>query len=1152
MEQNPEASKPATQQQQLQPEKDTEGGSFYWGSPRSSAEDSGQSPKPFDDAKRYGERSEIGPLTRQPSLVSASALGFGGPSDWEHFGDYDAEEVDDIDLYTSNKPKTAELPTESNPLDEIPLVGTSLLNVDELTTISQGRLMGERKILSTIEERASENLEDVFADRRIENQQIDADAIFNAHPPPPPPAKEQVDGADSPAGQRRSKPDDVRSSNTSTSTETMNRISFDIPPPPDSAQSETSSRKSRPLDDIRQSNESIGASKAATPGTASVSSKSTTDAAKPAEEPKIPRPGKRERNRVMNDASRDPREGVKRGHASSVLTPTSDDGKEDIIISLQVPDSPVADVPPPLDMDKVRPRQASTQPSTDEPRKSPDLLRSGRRSIYPGSIEFENPYEGLEAWAKASLNRYVKMLREEAKAGNDEDKYMTFVNFVQKELRTRAVFYDMDDESDPSDRPAMRTPSRNEHPEKDKPAPLSATPQSAGIRTSKALPALPTEARNSPTLSPPLQDNAAIIKRKDIPLPREGLNTSSDHSVTPPAIGLSSSRGKADVSTWTADNQPQNNVAESGSANEQSHESSGLRGVPSLNALRRTLDIVATRKVSLTSKDSQKIAQASGQPDRASFSPDQVPAQEGAVIDGEAGDSAKSEAGSGDAQLKVFNFNEGKPYEGDKAANRQSIYQPFSAMLRQSSIRSGSSGARGSQNMTSTASFAGSDGKLTPHQSHHPKKAKAGHYRFTVLEPLMAVVPQGPVLRQEPEQLVRVRQGVEAIPDDFSFIHKTVLAWDAEAKKARERFERERHARHSQNEQRIDELFNEQEIGYSDIPRREDDFKRSEAAKKAEEDREEVDTFVASVFDVVWARINYEMDQLTPLYEECTGLVAAASAGRDMFEEDTTTAVPIAPAMEALLNLYQKLTVRHQKAFEAVLERDRRLKKVEVAPWYAVGAVDKVKRIEKRFEDAEKLAILEFCRQRDERANLLMDVLDQNTLRGVGANQDYMESVMQAVRRICDALATGAVGDGDLVPADEVLKAKTITTALARSSEQIVQTFHVADMLLNAADYEVSVANAKLNAADAAAFRRLRDAKAKEDSKLALDLEHRMGMIRSDSGRTHDEITKLLMLIEERQGAALSAKGTPAVPNMDDRYRDALDGAQSSAAAAGQ
>ena len=47
-----------------------------------------------------------------PGPYGASALGFGGPSDWEYFGDYEAEEVDDEELYT--RPKApAELPAES-------------------------------------------------------------------------------------------------------------------------------------------------------------------------------------------------------------------------------------------------------------------------------------------------------------------------------------------------------------------------------------------------------------------------------------------------------------------------------------------------------------------------------------------------------------------------------------------------------------------------------------------------------------------------------------------------------------------------------------------------------------------------------------------------------------------------------------------------------------------------------------------------------------------------------------------------------------------------------------------------------------------------------------------------------------------------------
>lgn len=96
--------------------------------------------------------------------------------------------------------------------------------------------------------------------------------------------------------------------------------------------------------------------------------------------------------------------------------------------------------------------------------------------------------------------------------------------------------------------------------------------------------------------------------------------------------------------------------------------------------------------------------------------------------------------------------------------------------------------------------------------------------------------------------------------------------------------------------------------------------------------------------------------------------------------------------------------------------------------------------------------------------------------RSVGANQDYMEAVMKAVRRIASgrAFASAPASEPGL-GIDEVIKAKAVTAALAGSSEQIVQTFHVADMLLNAADYELSVATARQANADPTTLERLKE-----------------------------------------------------------------------------
>jgi hypothetical protein len=244
-----------------------------------------------------------------------------------------------------------------------------------------------------------------------------------------------------------------------------------------------------------------------------------------------------------------------------------------------------------------------------------------------------------------------------------------------------------------------------------------------------------------------------------------------------------------------------------------------------------------------------------------------------------------------------------------------------------------------------------------------------------------------------------------------------------------------------------------------------------------------------------------------------------------MFEASPTQ-FPLAPLMSDLLALHQKLEVRHQKAFEAVLERDRRLKKTEVSAWYTLGNVGKVKELEKHFEGAEKNAIVAYCQQRDERANKLMDVLDHNTLRGVGANQDYMQCLMKAVRRVASGRAFASIPSTDpKLGVEEVKKAKSITRALARSSEEIVRTFHVADMLLNAADYELSIAKAKLANADPGTFKQLKEERTKEDQKLMRDLERRLALIRKDTRMTLDEVAKLLAFLGVEAGQ-------PEVENM--------------------
>ena len=710
-----------------------------------------------------------------------------------------------------------------------------------------------------------------------------------------------------------------------------------------------------------------------------------------------------------------------------------------------------------------------------------------------------DPYADLDPWGKASLNRFAAMLREEARAESNKDKLNIFNVFTSRESRLRVVLYGSDEELLLPLKPAEQKPEAKPKPEK-----VGYVKQAVQRvntmnlqRSLKALPALPPN-RDSVMGDP--KDVLAPLVIQDAPnLKPMGEVSQASSEDTAEDGGQYSPGGRPIISSRLS------RIGKGDSAESLQHTRSS-----SMQPTLYSSEVAGGLNAVHSPSSDAPIALEAG--------------------------------GVGESKQPTFTpvrHNEGRAEVKNYLTNRKSICRPY-ATLTQGTFESGSNFGRerdlnipGHLNAPITAPTSqynpnlevrgddASDKTIKPKPSGFEPQADLRRFVKADFDPLLLVLPKSEATVPESTRLADLKNIIEAVPDDFSFIHESVVAWDAKAKKQREENDRQRHARQVESEQRIDSLFDDHEIGYGDISELEAEFKQSEAARRADEDRSEYQTFVVDVFNVVWTRLHFELDQLIPHYEQYSLLMNATLAGKDMFE-GSNDGLPLAPTMSAFLALHQKLEIRHQKAFEAVLERDRRLKKTEISPWYTLSNIPKVKQLEKQFEDAEKKAVIECCQQRDTRANRLMDVLDQNTLRGVGANQDYMEAIMKAVRRIASGRAFASVPSSNEPTAglEEVKKAKDVTTFLATSSEQIVQTFHVADMLLNSADYEVSVAKAKVAKADHTTLAKLQEEKMKEDQKLMRDLEHRLALIREDSRRTNDEIVKLMLFLGVQNGRA--------------------------------
>ena len=1140
---------PPMQQKSRPPLVHDQGNSFYWHSDQSTAPASRatssnakatsvqarpptsqpQAPSALEEV--YRKDSEV--LSGMPSLANspmpsygASALGFGGPSDWEHFGDYDAEDIDDTDLYTKVKEPTVdkvpELPADT--MSKVQHLPSGAPPKHEPVPASfrppsppkPNHNTNDSIMIESSPPIANGTAQDTAFNGTMSGKAQDPEAI-------PPDSEWQT-------ADRRGKRHDTGAVSAEPHRARESEISIsDFPLP--------NSQKPAPTVDAEAS---VGATESSSHNASGANFEHIIEAwTKPhssgqhsvrqeveedeAEKPKALNISPKPKRSTATFASVDQPEN---NQQTQNLNNDSSRGDPDVRSAQDKPealDSSLSD-----NQENDGPYSSQDNSKGDRVAEKVTKATEGKLDIPSGSAakrpsssrrnsvidvrSSDHTFDDLDPWAVASLNRYVAMLREESKAQTNEAKLKIFTVFTTRETRLRSVLYEAEEKKEEEESQLAKAVS------------VRRSNTTSSKHESKALPALP------PNASQQIGAEAFTLSRAGSKM--EKSNASKQEH--PPKL-KSVSLTDADINL------------------DDKEELQDVQYSPGGRPL-----VARPRRVSVPS--------------------------ESASTQAEAEKKGNATGASDEPAYKPFKYEKGrsevKAYAANRLSKRNSQYRPYAQLTSEPEPPipvDGDMLAKQKEAQDDVVHTTSKD--KVKERPLPPSLVTAPQSKFRVngipdpsissdsptsrppddittdlrrfvnadFDPLTAVLPQDEVRNETPAQLLDLQNIINLVPDEFSFIHASFVAWDSNARGRRDTNERERHIRQVESEQRIDALFDDHDIGYGDISELEAEFKRNEAARKADEDRAEYQTFVTEVFDVVWTRLHFEIDQLGPHYKRFTELLDSTTAGQDIFTEKPDN-LPLAPTMDALLTLHQKLEIRHQKALTAVLERDRRQKKTEIAPWYNLGNVAKVKDLERQFETAEKQAIVDYCSQCDARANSLMDVIDRNTLRGVGTNQDYMEMIMKAVRRIASGRAFAST-PGDTQPEvglPEVHKAQAVTKALTISSEQIVQTFHVADMLLNAADYEVSVAKSRQAGADRASFERLKEERAKEDQKLMKDLQHRLALIREDSRKTHDEIVKLLVFLGAQGGNLGNQSATKPLPDPShqERLQKALEEAK--------
>jgi hypothetical protein len=354
-----------------------------------------------------------------------------------------------------------------------------------------------------------------------------------------------------------------------------------------------------------------------------------------------------------------------------------------------------------------------------------------------------------------------------------------------------------------------------------------------------------------------------------------------------------------------------------------------------------------------------------------------------------------------------------------------------------------------------------------------------------------------PDQRKPSPKLAEAKAAMDKYPDVFSFIPETVAKWDRDNKVVRKKQEEERQLRQEDSEKHIDDLFNAHEIGYSDIGHLEAEFKLAEAKRNYDEDLQELESFADGVFKPVTERLKSDLLQLNAQYIRVVDLleVESDSGLQYLKSEDRASR---AEAMEIVLALYNKLQTRHVKMAEAHYERERRRKKLELSVLYTNGDTAAMKKLEQEFTKAERQQALHEAREKDSRANKLMDTFDRASVRGLGDNQQFVDDVNAKLQNLNKLIQEEPEVLPKLIVTDvqDLLRSiEDLLDYVANDSKSVLTVSNTADNMLNSADYDVSVAEAKVANATPESMKILEEEKNKEDERIKAEVDTRMGSV---------------------------------------------------------
>ncbi|QGA17901.1 hypothetical protein EYB26_005577 [Talaromyces marneffei] len=551
-------------------------------------------------------------------------------------------------------------------------------------------------------------------------------------------------------------------------------------------------------------------------------------------------------------------------------------------------------------------------------------------------VRFQDPYDDLDPWSKSSLFRYVTMLRKEAVAESEEEKYKIFTGFVAKETRLREVLY------------SIETPEKETKPT-ERGEEVKKTP-SASTAVDSGLISLHSEAG----AQHPIQSRHGSVDSEDIPYSPGGR----------PIFG------KAPAQNIAKEQGTLHRSASNPQGKGGGYHGGGLAVQHQNDLAFRSISVPPSLNSSIAP---QQITPLVSEPPQPAYTPFRY--TEGPQRGGE--------------ELSVA-----QPGYQAYSALRQASAESGRAMAvptLRAPANSGLSVQKPSASIQMDETFLG----IIREKSVSYRGKNALPASGSGIEELGALIPDPFPVLEESVEISNIRKKMEVYSDDFRYIYVTTENWELSARDRREALEKERLHRQEASESHIDALFNEKEIGYADINPLEEEFRQIEARTQLEEERKELDSYIRRVFNAVDTRLKEEIVELKALYQR-----ALDELNYDKIHSNPNSKYQISRTMKTINTLSGKLEARYQRRLDVGLDRERHRKKAERRPLVFLGDSRALKKLDADFEKMEKQNIVEAAKDRDARANKLTDIFDEAILHALGDHQSVLDGMATKTRKL--------------------------------------------------------------------------------------------------------------------------------------------------------